>query len=191
MDEGLSDLARAALAKRKNGPIRLVPHDPSWVLAFDTLKSELVRLCGDALFAIHHIGSTSVPGLAAKPLIDILVELHLDKQGAALSSALEPAGFVYFGAYGIDGRHFYPRRGDTDVNVHMYEKGHIEVVRHLVFRDALRAKPDLRSTYEELKRDLAGRFANDIDSYASSKSDFVEHVLHSHGAPPRPSGPDR
>jgi GrpB-like predicted nucleotidyltransferase (UPF0157 family) len=78
-----------------------------------------------------------------------------------------------------------------DVNVHMFETGHIEIERHLAFRDALRADANLLAAYQSLKEELAARFPNDVDSYARAKSDFIEDVLHGLGAPERPDGPDR
>ncbi len=190
-DNRLSEAAQASLEKHSRDPVILAPASPIWAEQFQKLSDQFRSACGDRFVAIHHIGSTSVPGLAAKPLIDMLPELHDGDDGPRLAPMLEPLGFVYFGAYGIEGRHFYRRKAAVDVNVHMFETGHIEIERHLVFRDALRTDGDLRAAYQTLKEDLAARFPNDVDSYAKSKSDFIEAVLHDLGAPERPSGPDR
>lgn len=190
-DNGLSEAAQASLEKHASDPVVLAPASPLWAEQFQKLSDQFRSACGDKFVAIHQIGSTSVPGLAAKPLIDMLPELHDGDDGARLAQTLEPLGFIYFGAYGIEGRHFYRRKAEVNVNVHMFETGHIEIERHLVFRDALRTDADLRAAYQTLKEDLAARFPNDVDTYAKSKSDFIEAVLRDLGAPERPSGPDR
>ncbi len=190
-DEEMSEAAKVSLKKHARDPVVLAQHDADWATQFEHLAIQMREACGDKLSIIHHIGSTSVPGLAAKPLIDMLPELHRHPDGPALAPLLEPLGFVYFGAYGIEGRHFFRRKGDIDVNVHMFETGHIEIERHLVFRDALRADPNLLNAYQTLKEELAALHPNDVDSYARSKSDFIESVLRDLGAPERPGGPDR
>jgi len=186
----LSEAAQASLAKHAGDPVVLAAPNPAWADMFLELADQFRSACGDRFAAIHHIGSTSVPDLAAKPLIDMLPELNNPDEGAKLAPLLEPLGFVHLGAYGIEGRHFYRRKAAISVNVHMFEKGHIEVERHLVFRDALRSNEKLRAAYQKLKEELAARFPNDVDSYAKSKSDFIEKVLHDLGAPERPGGPD-
>ncbi len=186
-NDNLSDEARASLDKHATDPVVLVPYDPLWVKQFDSLAEQMKTACGDKLVAIHHIGSTSVPGLAAKPLIDMLPELRRHDEGPSLAPLLEPLGFIYFGSYGIEGRHFFRRKDSLSVNVHMFETGHIEIERHIAFRDALQADDQLRSAYQHLKEELAERFPNDVESYALSKSDFVEGVLRDLGAPERPN----
>lgn len=189
-EDGLSDAAQASLKKHAADPVVLAAHDSAWAEQFAGLAAQMKAACGDKLATIHHIGSTSVPGLAAKPLIDMLPELRWHADGPSLAPLLEPLGFIYFGPYGIDGRHFFRRKGEVDVNMHMFETGHIEVERHLVFRDALRSDAKLLAAYQGLKEELVSRFPNDVDSYAQSKSDFIESVLRELGAPERPDGPD-
>jgi GrpB-like predicted nucleotidyltransferase (UPF0157 family) len=195
-DELLSDAAQASLKKHAADPVVLAPHNSAWREQFEELEEQMKAVCGDRLVAIHHIGSTSVPGLAAKPLIDMMPELRRHDDGPDLAPLLAPLGFVYFGSYGIDGRHFFRRKAAVDVNVHMFETGHIEIERHVVFRDALRTDPSLLAAYQTLKEELSARFPNDVDSYALSKSDFIEGVLRDLSAPERPrsleglGGPD-
>lgn len=190
-DKTLSEAAQASLKKHAGDPVVLTAHDGAWAKQFEDLAAQMKKTCGDKLVTIHHIGSTSVPGLAAKPLIDMMPELRHHEDGPLLAPLLEPLGFLYFGAYGIEGRHFFRRKGDVEVNVHMFETGHIEVERHLVFRNALRSDAKLLAAYQRLKEELVTRFPNDVDSYARSKSDFIEGVLRELGAPERPAGPDK
>lgn len=187
----ISDAAKADLARRREDKVELVPHDPSWPALFQEIADRVRVLCGDRIVGVHHIGSTSVPGLAAKPLIDLLPVLRTHADGEACADILEPQGFFYFADYGIPGRHFFRQREPQNINMHMFAPDSIEIERHLVFRDALREDAALRDTYQALKFDLAKRFPNDVDSYAKSKSDFIEKVLRDHGAPERPTGPDR
>ncbi len=189
-DDDMSEAAKASLKKHAADPVVLAPHDTAWADQFQQLADQMKDACGDRLVAIHHIGSTSVPGLVAKPLIDMMPELRRHEDGPILAPLLEPLGFVYFGAYGIDGRHFFRRKAAVDVNAHMFETGHLEIERHVVFRDALRSDANLLAAYQSLKEELALRFPNDVDSYARSKSDFIEGVLRDLGAPERPGGPD-
>ncbi len=189
-DDTLSEAAKASLKKHKHDRVALAPHASVWAKQFQAISDQLLDACGDKLVAIHHIGSTSVPSLAAKPLIDIMPVLRHHDEGASLAPLLEPLGFVYFGAYGIEGRHFFRRKAEINVNAHMFESGHIEIERHLVFRDALRSDDQLLASYQNLKEALATSFPNDVDSYARSKGDFIEKVLRDLGAPARPGGPD-
>jgi GrpB-like predicted nucleotidyltransferase (UPF0157 family) len=187
----ISDAATADIAKRRSDAVELVSYDPIWVDEFQKIASFVQSVCGKYIVAIHHIGSTSVPGLAAKPLIDLLPVLRTAADGERCADLLEPRGFFYHGDYGIPGRHFFRQREPSAINMHMFAEGSIEIERHVVFRDALREDDALRAAYETLKRGLAAQFPNDVDSYAKSKSDFIEKVLRDLGAPERPSGPDR
>ena len=186
----VSAAAKADLAKHKTDRVELVAYDPAWADMFAQISRDVRAACGTLIVDIHHIGSTSVPGLSAKPLIDVMPVLNAFAAGARCADILEPLGFYYYDEYGIPGRQFFRQRGPININMHMFERGHIEIERHLVFRDALRSDARLKAAYEDLKRGLAARFPNDVDSYAMSKSVFIEGVLQDHGAPERPSGPD-
>lgn len=183
----MSEAAKADYARRRNDPVILSPYDPHWPALYEKLAAEAMAACGERLVTIHHIGSTSVPGLSAKPLIDMMGELRSDADGPDCAKPLEALGYFYFGDFGIAGRHFFRQREPVHVNFHMFETGHFEIERHLVFRDALRADGARRQAYEDLKRDLAARFPNDVESYAMAKSAFVESILKELGAPERPA----
>ena len=186
----ISEAAKADLAKRKTDRVQLVTYDPAWADMFVQIANDVRSACGELIVDVHHIGSTSVPGLSAKPLIDVMPVLNAYADGVRCADILEPLGFFYYDEYGIPGRQFFRRRGSININMHMFERGHFEIERHLVFRDTLRADGHLKASYEDLKRGLAAKFPNDIDSYAMAKSTFIEGVLQDQGAPERPSGPD-
>ena len=154
--------------------VTVVPPDPAWPARFETEALKLRARFGDELLAIHHVGSTSVPGLWAKPIVDVMPLVHSIERLAAFRPAAEAAGFIWRGEFGIPGRCYIRTE---DLNVHMYESGHREVARHLAFRDHLRTHAEARDAYAALKRDLAARFAHDRDAYQDGKSALIEAIL--------------
>ena len=152
----------------------VVPPDPTWPARFEAEALRLRALFGDEMLTVHHVGSTSVPGLWAKPIVDLMPLVRSIDRLAALRPAVEAAGFLWRGEYGIPGRCYV--RND-DLNVHMYEPGHHEVARHLAFRDHLRAHPEARDAYAALKRDLAARFTHQREAYQDGKSALIEALL--------------
>ncbi|MCA9829109.1 MAG: GrpB family protein [Dehalococcoidia bacterium] len=162
-------------------PVVLVPYNFTWPGSFAGLRDEIAGACGDLLAGIEHVGSTAVPGLAAKPVIDLMPILRRFEDGPACAEALGPLGYDYLGEYGIPGRQFFTkneaRTGTRIANVHMYERGHDEAIAHLAFRDYLRAHDDWRDRYESLKRELAARFPGDVEAYAEAKTEFVKEVV--------------
>ncbi len=184
-DDGLRDRARAQ-------GVVLLPYDPEWPARFEEAKAAILAACGGGLTAIEHVGSTSVPGLGAKPYLDLMPGLRAFEDAAAMLDPMAGLGYEYRGEYGLPGRHYFTKwvEGDAHVwkhNVHTYAVGHIEWTRHLVFRDALRADAGLRQEYWDLKVALSKQFPDNIDAYARAKSEFVERVLAAHGAPARPT----
>src|SRR5699024_9276959 len=126
---------------------------------------------------IHHIGSTSVPGLQAKPVIDIMpVVQHID-QVDKLNNALIAIGYEPKGEYGLPGRRYFRKGGDNrSHHVHVYEMHHPDIKRHLAFRDYLRAHPDTAKEYGELKGKLALQFPHDMNSYITGKTPLVVSI---------------
>ena len=146
----ISEAAQADLAKRRTDAVGLVSHDPAWKRQFQQIARQVRSICGERIIAVHHIGSTSVPGLAAKPLIDLLLVLRSHEDGEACANLLEPQGFFYLADYGIPGRHFFRQREPLHINMHKFAQGRIEIERHCVFRDAFRRDADLRAAYQPL-----------------------------------------
>ena len=154
------------------GPILLVASDPAWPARFAAEAGRLRELLGDALLDVHHVGSTSVPGLCAKPILDLMPIATSLAAIEARRERLEAAGYTWRGEYGIPGRRYL--RTD-DLHVPIYEAGHTEVARHLAFRDLLRRDPAARDAYAALKRDLAGRL--DRWAYTDAKGPLIEAML--------------
>lgn len=163
----------------------VVPPDASWPARAEAEAAALRALLGRAVVDVHHVGSTSAPGLRAKPILDLLpVAASLAAIDAA-RPALEAAGWTWRGEHGIAGRR-YLRRGDegagTAVHAHVFEADHPEVARHLAFRDLLRRDAAVRDAYAALERELAARLAGDADRsrYQDGKAEFIE--LHTRAA---------
>ena len=157
----------------------VVPHDPRWGDAFEVFASELKAAFGSSLAAIHHIGSTAVAGIYAKPIIDIQVDgTSLDDLDAA-TPRMEAAGYEAKGEFGIPGRRYFRKNAEDGTrlcHVHAFEAGSPGAVRHLAFRDYLRAHPDIAQTYSNLKRELAVRHPDDMEAYMDGKDAFVKET---------------
>jgi len=155
-------------------------HDSCWRAAFDAEASRLRVLLAPAVPSIHHIGSTAVPGIFAKPMIDMLVEAADMSSVDACSSAMEGAGYAARGEYGIPGRRYFSRKTPQDTvtgfHVHVYEHGSTHIDRHLAFRDYLLARPDVAAEYSRLKRSLAGDCGVLPADYQARKAAFVARI---------------
>ena len=167
--------------------ITLVPYDPRWPESFRLEKEHLLSCLPPALVRrIEHFGSTAVPGLAAKPVVDMLVEVtDLEETRASIAPLLEAQGYEYFWrpTFGNEGPPFYawfikrdPRTGARTHHIHMVEDHFDSCWQSLIFRDHLRAHPEVAREYEELKRDLAARFPNDRQAYTRGKDAFIARV---------------
>jgi GrpB-like predicted nucleotidyltransferase (UPF0157 family) len=173
---------------RNAAPIVLVPYDPSWPDTFAALRAVLAGSLGPVALAIEHVGSTAVPGLAAKPILDIDVVIESNEQLPDAVRRLGGLGYDYQGDLGIAGREAFGRSGD-DVprdgsgrlwpahHLYVCPLGSAELARHLAFRDYLRADPAAAQAYGDLKHDLAQRFGSDRDGYSRAKTAFVEQAL--------------
>ena len=128
-----------------------------WPRVFEREAAAILTACRPWVTEVHHIGSTSVPGLAAKPILDVLPVAAGPAEGLHAVSRMTALGYRYRGENGIAGRFYFDRivDGRTVMHVHMFPTGHPEVQRHLVFRDHLRNNTDAAREYERLKRELA------------------------------------
>ena len=157
-------------------PIVISEYDPMWPEQFAVEKSALASVFGGDALHIHHIGSKSVPGLAAKPIIDILVEATSLSACDAHNEGMHRLGYEVMGSYGIEGRRYFRKINSEGVrthHVHAFAKGSPHTVRHLAFRDYLIAHPGKARDYETIKRRAAERIGSDWDSYTDGKEAFV------------------
>lgn len=155
----------------QRGPVTLVEWTPAWAERFEREAARIREALGGTV-RIEHIGSTSVPGLAAKPIVDILLVVADVEDEDAYLPALERAGYVL--RVREDG-HRMLRTPDLGVHVHVWADAEID--RHLRFRDRLRASPEDRAAYERLKRELAPREWPDVNDYAEAKGPLIEAIL--------------
>lgn len=158
-------------------PVVIVDYNPLWPEQFEALRSRLANILHGQTMAIEHVGSTAVPGLAAKPILDIDVLLksadHLSRSIAALSSI----GYCHRGDLGVAGREAF-RAPAGDLRHHLYVcPDNREYQRHIAFRDYLRSHHLEANAYASLKRELAVRFRDDRQAYNNAKSEFVERIL--------------
>lgn len=165
-------------------PIIVADYDPSWPGQYDEIAARVrAAFVGAPLVTVEHVGSTSVVGLAAKPIIDLNVVVPTRGDLPEAVVRLASLGYVHEGDKGIAGREAFRCPPGTAWH-HLYAcaQDNAEHKRHIAFRDYLRAHPDAARQYEALKRDLAAHFRNDRLAYNEGKTDFVEAVLKKAGA---------
>jgi GrpB-like predicted nucleotidyltransferase (UPF0157 family) len=159
--------------------VTLVEYDPRWLPLFEQARAELSQALGPAILAIHHVGSTSVPGLCAKPVLDILVSVPHLQTALNLVPKLESLGYEFRPNEGIADRLFFRRRIGAARTHHLSlsEPASRHHVATLAFRDALRANADVASAYAQLKLRLAQEFPQDRGAYIRGKTEFVVNVI--------------
>ena len=160
-----------------NAPITLVEYDSRWPLLFELEAERIRHALGNRALVVEHVGSTSVPGLAAKPRIDIVLAVADSAAEAAYVPALEAAGYVLRIREPDWYQHRVFKGPDTDINLHTFTLGCPEIDRMILFRDWLRSNEDDRLLYERTKRDLAVRTWTHVQEYADAKTDVVEEIL--------------
>src|SRR5438105_6685564 len=161
----------------ESGTVRIVPYDPEWPLLFEAEARRLYSALAPLSIVLEHTGSTSVPGLAAKPVLDILGGVTEGESVEPYVVKLIRAGYVHRGDQGIPGREFFRRGEPRAYHLHL---AHIRGAfwrEHLAFRDYLRTHPEIRDEYAELKRTLAARFSFDRERYVEGKGAFVRRVI--------------
>jgi GrpB-like predicted nucleotidyltransferase (UPF0157 family) len=159
---------------REQVPIVVVDHDERWADRYRVVRERIETALGPAALRVEHIGSTSVPGLAAKPIIDVLVTVQDVEDEDAFVPPLERAGFVLRVR---EPGHRMVRTAARDVHVHLYAADHPAVDAYLDLRDWLRRDADDRALYEQTKRRLATRSWTDMNEYADAKTDVVLAIL--------------
>jgi len=161
-------------------PVELWPHDPAWAETAGKEAGRLAALLGDDLVAVHHAGSTAIPGIKAKPIVDLLPVVAdlaaLDRARAGI----EALGYRWWGEYGLPGRRYGtlddPATGRRLVQLHCYADGSPEIARHVAFRDYLRAYPAVARAYEADKERCRALHPADSHAYSDCKGDFIQQL---------------
>jgi GrpB-like predicted nucleotidyltransferase (UPF0157 family) len=160
-----------------NGPIVLVPYDPAWPSRFALLAEQIRDALGDRVVLLEHVGSTSVPGLAAKPIIDMVLAVADSRDEASYVTPLEQRGFTLRIREPNWYEHRLLRPPDVRGNLHVFSSGCEEIAQMLLFRDWLRAHDDDRLLYEQTKRALAAQTWKYTQNYADAKTTVVQEIL--------------
>ena len=159
-------------------PVVIVAYDRRWPARFAALRDRLAGALGPLAVGIEHVGSTAVPGLAAKPIIDLDVVIATREDLPAVIQRLRPLGYEHEGDLGVAGREAFTSPADGPPH-HLYVCA-VEspaLARHLALRDLLRVDPEAAAAYGDLKRALAVRFRHDRAAYTDAKSVFIEALL--------------
>jgi len=160
--------------------VRLVPYQPAWADLFAQEAGALRRALGDRVVCIEHVGSTAVPGLDAKPILDIVVAVRDMREVAAFEAALAPLGYFHKPQNDMPGRLYFVKRLPDDRSTHhlnITELGTECWFTHVAFRDYLRDHAESRADYRQLKQDLARRYQHDRAAYQEGKEEFIERIL--------------
>ena len=161
----------------KSGTVKLSRHSARWDQLYSIEAQRLHHTLAPSRYSLEHIGSTAVPGLAAKPIIDMALRVPSFKRLAFWIRQLEKAGYLYKGEYGLPGRHFFVLGNPVTHHLHLVATGCEHWDRWLLFRDYLRANPAEAARYNELKRSLAVTYAKNRDAYTKAKTPHIDRML--------------
>ena len=160
--------------------VKLVPHRPEWTGMAQAEAARLKAALGGVLRTVHHIGSTAIPGIAAKPIIDLIPIVTSLAELDAAKETVRSLGYRWHGELGLARRRYCtlsdPTTGKRKVQLHCYADGDASVARHLAFRDYLRAHPDKAKAYEAEKIRAAARQPRDTNAYNDEKNDWIKRV---------------
>ena len=159
--------------------IYMVPHDPNWRQEFENEAKQITDALGSNVEEVHHMGSTAIPNIYAKPVIDILLVVQDHADLDAKQDAMEALGYEAFGEFGIPTRRYFRRDnalGDRTHQVHAFEAGSPQIIRHLAFRDYMIAHPEAAGAYSDLKQKLAAQHPNDMEAYMDGKHEFIQEI---------------
>ena len=157
--------------------VKMVDYDPEWPEQFESLRHRIAAALGPLALAIEHVGSTSVPNMCAKPIIDLDVVVRPEDVPAAIS-AVEALGYRHEGNLGIAGREAFRWVADfPEHHLYVCPEGSPALERHLLIRNYLRKHPDTAREYATLKKDLAQKYRDNRTKYQAAKAEFVDSLL--------------
>lgn len=157
--------------------VEIVEYDPHWKDIFEEERRSLLDLIGDLVSSIEHVGSTSIPGLASKPVIDIMAAVEVQRDPTTYIERVSPLGYVYQEQEDEPIRIYFRKGMPRTHHLHFIIKGTTQYWEHILFRDYLREHKDELEEYAELKRDLAKRFQWDREAYWEGKERFIKSAL--------------
>lgn len=157
-------------------PVEIVPFDRRWRELFEAERAAISRALGTAALGIEHIGSTAVPGLAAKPIVDIMIGLARVPPASETIDRLRQLRYEYLGEAGVPGRHYFRRRDAGRFNLAVVEHGGPLWRANLAIRDHLRRHPDAAAEYEEVKRAALAAGKTMLLEYSAAKGEYLERL---------------
>lgn len=157
--------------------IEVVSYNPDWKKMYQKEVKKIKKVMKNQLVDVQHIGSTAIPGIKAKPVIDILVIVKDIKKVDMYNDDMKRLGYEAMGEYGIKQRRFFMKGGNNRTHhIHVFERGNKEVKRHINFRNFLIAHPEEARQYSDLKAELAERYRYDIEEYIKGKSSLIKEI---------------
>jgi GrpB-like predicted nucleotidyltransferase (UPF0157 family) len=161
-------------------PVELLPHDPAWAEAARREATRLTEAIGDNLVIVHHVGSTAIPAIRAKPIVDLMPVVASLPALDDARTGLETLGYAWWGEYGLPGRRYCtlddPGTGRRRIQLHCYEAGSPEIERHVAFRDYLRACPEPARAYDAEKARCRALHPLDSHAYTDCKGEWVRRI---------------
>ena len=154
------------------------PYTPEWPQLYLAEEARLVGCIGEYVLDIQHIGSTSIPGMIAKPILDVAIAVYDFEEATRCIQPIERLGYHYRGEYGISRRHYFTKGNPRTHHLHMLERHSENWANTISFRDHLRQNPSLAEEYAALKQRLSEQFPTDRLAYQDGKAAFIHHVLH-------------
>jgi GrpB-like predicted nucleotidyltransferase (UPF0157 family) len=161
----------------EKGLVRLVPYTPAWKRYFELEKASLQAVLGSNILDIQHVGSTSIPGMIAKPIVDIAIAVVDFEEARLCIPLIEGLGYEYRGEFGIPHRHYFVKGDPRVAHIHMSEIISITWQNLLLFRDYLCQHPKVANEYAQIKQALSEQFPQDREAYLDGKSVFVQRVI--------------
>ena len=157
--------------------VELISYDSNWKDMYKEESEKIKDVLSDIIIDIHHIGSTAIPGIKSKPVIDILVEVKDIEAVDQYNNKIEELGYEVMGEHGIPKRRFFRKGGNKRTHhIHIFKVGNEEIERHINFKEYLIAHPDKAREYSKLKEKLANKYTYDVENYTNSKSDFIKKI---------------
>jgi GrpB-like predicted nucleotidyltransferase (UPF0157 family) len=165
------------ISKRDKRIVGVVSYNSNWKKMYKEESEKIKNVLSDIIIDIHHVGSTAIPGIKAKPVIDILVEVKDIEAVDRYNHKMKDLGYEVMGEYGILKRRFFRKGGNNRTHhIHIFQAGNEEIERHINFKEYLIAHPDKARVYSKLKEELANKYTYDVENYTNSKSDFIKEI---------------
>jgi len=161
----------------ERGVVKLVPYTAEWKRFFELEKTSLLAVLSPYVLDIQHAGSTSIPGMLAKPIVDIAIAVADFDEARVCVPLIEGLGYEYRGELGIPRRHYFHKGDPRTFHIHMLERDSLEWENHLLFRDYLCQHPQAAKEYAELKLRLALKYPRDREAYLDGKAAFIQQVI--------------